>query len=70
MGVIDVRYLIDTDEVEVVDELGFPTYYPMSELKAVDANERELGVETEYIVGDKLHVFFYPEGVVCDFYLE
>lgn len=69
-SVEDVKYLIDTDEIEVTDRLGFPTYYPMSELEEVDANERELGVEKEYVIENKLHVFFYPEGVLCDFYLE
>ena len=68
--VVNVSYLPDTGEIEVTNEFGFPTYYKLSGLKAIDANERELGVEKEYMVGDKLHVFFYPEGVLCDFYVD
>ena len=68
---MDVRYLLDTDEIEVTDELGFPTYYPMSELETIDANERELGTEIEYLIrGRGLHVVMYPEGVVSDFFTD
>lgn len=67
---MDVRYLFDTDEIEVTDEFGFPTYYPMSELKEIDANERELGTETEYLIEERgLHVVMYPEGVVSDYFI-
>lgn len=29
--IVDVTYNIDTDEVEMINELGFPTYYKLSE---------------------------------------
>lgn len=68
---MDVRYIFDTDEIEVTDDLGFPTYYPMSELEQIDANERELGKETEYLIREiGLHVVMYPSGVVSDFFTD
>ena len=70
MNIIDVEYKIDTNEIKVIYEKGIPTYYKLDHFEPIDANERELGVETEYLIDGKLHVFFYPEGVLSDFYLE
>ena len=64
----DIRYILETNELEITDYYGNPTYVDMSTLEPVDANERELGVELEYVVNKKLHVFFYPEDVLCDWY--
>lgn len=66
--ITDIRYILETNELEITDYYGYPTYVDMSTLEPVDANERELGVELEYVVNKKLHVFFYPEGVLCDWY--
>ena len=66
----EVRYLQSTDELEITDELGFPKYISINDLKEVDANERELGTETELVSEDGLHVFFYPEGHLSDYYWE
>lgn len=66
---MDVRYLSDSNEIEVVNDIGFPTYYPMDSLIQVDANERALGTETEYMTEDgSLHFVFYPEGRLCDWW--
>lgn len=67
--VADVIYNIETDEVEVINEFGFPTYHKLSDFEPIDTNERELGVEQEYLIGN-LHLFFYPEGILCDFYTD
>ena len=67
--IVDVTYNMDTDEVEMISELGFPTYYKLSECELIDANERELGVEEEYVI-ENVHLFFYPEGRLCDFYVD
>jgi len=66
---IMVIYNAETDEVEVTNEFGFPTYYKLSDFEPIDANEREFGVEQEYVIGN-LHLFFYPEGILSDFYCE
>lgn len=67
---MDIRYLQKSDEVEVVNDYGYPTYYRLSELEQVDANERVLGTETEYRTPDGIHIIFYPEGVLSDWYKE
>lgn len=68
---MDVRYIFDTDEIEVTNDFGFPTYYPISELDPIDANERELGTETEYLIPElNLHLIFYPEGILSDFFVD
>jgi hypothetical protein len=41
----------------------------LSECELIDANERELGVEEEYVI-ENVHLFFYPEGRLCDFYVD
>lgn len=66
---VEVRYNIETDEIEIINEFGFPTYYRLSDFEPIDANERELGVEQEYVI-ENLHLFFYPEGILSDFYCE
>ena len=67
---ISVRYLQDSDEIEITNDYGYPTYYKMDELEQVDANERALGTETEYRTPDGIHVIFYPEGVLSEWYEE
>ena len=67
---MDIRYLQKSDEVEVVNDYGYPTYYRMDELEQVDANERALGTETEYRTPDGIHIIFYPEGHLSDYYWE
>ena len=70
---MDVNYIFDTNEIEIIDDFGFPTYKNLSELEIIDANERELGVEEEYVIELStgiLHIFFYPEGRLSDYYLE
>ena len=66
--VVDVRYNPETDEVEMTNEFGFPTYHKLSDFEPIDANERELGVEQEYVIGN-VHLFIYPEGFLRDFYV-
>jgi len=66
---MDVQYLPDSNEIEVVNDMGFPTYYSMDSLIQVDANERELGTEIEYMTDDgSLHFVFYPEGRLSDWW--
>lgn len=66
---MDVRYLPDSNEIEVVNDMGFPTYYSMDSLIQVDANERVLGTEIEYMTEDgSLHFVFYPEGKLSDWW--
>lgn len=67
---MDVRYLPDSNEIEVVDDMGFPTYYLMDSLAQVDANERALGTETEYMTDDGLHLIFYPEGILSFWWVD
>ena len=67
---ISVRYLQNSDEIEITNDYGYPTYYPLSELEQVDANERALGTETEYRTPDGIHIIFYPEGVLSEWYEE
>lgn len=66
----EVRYLQSTDELEITDELGFPSYINLDDLKLVDVNERALGMETELVSENGLHVFFYPEGHLSGYYWE
>ena len=67
---MDVRYLPNSNEIEVVDDMGFPTYYLMDSLTQVDANERALGTETEYMTDDGLHLIFYPEGILSFWWVD
>ena len=73
---IELLYIHDTNEIEVISEynLGFPEYYKFQDLEVIDANERELGVEIEYILKRKnypnIHIVFYPEGILNDFWEE
>lgn len=41
----DIRYILETNELEITDYYGNPTYVDMSTLEPVDANERELGLK-------------------------
>ena len=60
---MDVRYLPDIAEIEVVNDIGFSTCYPIDSLIQIYVNERELGTETEYMTDDgSRHFVFYPEG--------
>lgn len=68
--ILDVNYNPDTDELEVVGYNGYPTYYKLSEQKLVDANERELGTELEYLIEPNLHVVLYPEYYLHDYWLD
>jgi len=67
---MDIRYLVDTDEIEVVDDYGFPTYHNLGELEQIDTNERELGTEIEYLLKPNIHLFFYPEGKLDDYWID
>lgn len=67
---IDVRYLPASGEIEVVNDMGFPTYYSVDSLIQVDADERALGTQTEYMTEDGLHLTFYPEGKLSDWWVE
>ena len=67
---MDVRYIFDTREIEVIDDYGFPTYTSIDSLELVDANERAYGTEHEYIMEDGLHVVFYPEGHLIDWFYD
>lgn len=67
---MDIRYLQNTDEIEITDDYGNPRYIPMSNLEIVDANERAYGTETEYRTSDGIHIFFYPDGIVSGWYNE
>ncbi len=66
----EVRFIQDTRELEITDELGFPSYISIDDLEVLDANERALGVEIELVSEDGLHVVFYPEGHLSDYYWE
>lgn len=59
--VAEVDYNPDTGEIEILYFNGRVEYIKLSEQKTVDANERELGTETEYLLESNLHVVFYPE---------
>lgn len=67
---MDVRYLPDSDEIEVINDMGFPTYHSMDSLTQIDANERALGTEIEYITEDGLHLIFYPEEKLSDWWVD
>jgi hypothetical protein len=66
----DIRYLPESAEIEMTDDHDYPSYRPLDSLELVDANERELGTETEYRTPEGIHIFFYPDGVLSDWYEE
>lgn len=66
--VAEVGYNPDTGEIEILYFNGRAEYIKLSEQKTVDANERELGTETEYLLEPNLHVVFYPEGRLLDWW--
>lgn len=70
MNISDIDYLPDTDEIEVVDYYGFPTYHKLYDLTVIDANERELGTEVIYLIEPNIHIVFYPEGRFLTWYEE
>lgn len=67
---MEIKYLPETNEIEVISDLGFPIYYNISELPTIDVNERELGLEIEYLINPNIRVIIYPECVLYDWYID
>ena len=72
MAIEDILYDPGKNEVELVGYYGFSEYLSLDNFELVDANERELGTEMEYVIEyqkDIIHLILYPEGVLSDYWI-
>ncbi len=66
----DINYDVETDIVEVVYASGSKMRYDRSTLTMFSADERELGTETDYLINPNIHVVFYPEYHLDNYYID
>ena len=66
----DVTYDADTNNVEVLYKSGKKTIHDVDSLKLIESDERELGVEREYLIEPNIHVIFYPESFLSNYYID
>lgn len=69
-SIANVWYDSESDEVEVDYVSGEKERYKRTSLKLVEADEREIATEEDYLIEPNLHVIFYPEGWMSNYYIE
>lgn len=65
-----VAYDLETDKVDIIYKSGKKISYDVNSLKIISSDERELGVERDYLIEPNIHVVFYPEGHLSTFYFD